>query len=62
MEYVKVLKRKREEMMEKYASILRKPSLTEEEIMIKNEINQEIINIDLEIEEAKYQADLEGQM
>ncbi|WZL72855.1 hypothetical protein QBE52_17615 [Clostridiaceae bacterium 35-E11] len=59
MEYVKNLERKREEIMEKYAAILRKPSLTQEEMSVKNEMNQEIINIDLEIEEAKYQEDME---
>ncbi|WP_129600879.1 hypothetical protein [Anaerophilus nitritogenes] len=53
MNYVQRLLEKRDVVMNKYVLLLQRPNLTEEEIKEKNKINQEIIHLDFEIENAK---------
>lgn len=53
MEYVARLMEKRDELIDKYAAIIRKNDLTEKEKQERRKINEEIIYIDFELEKVK---------
>ncbi|QEK11057.1 hypothetical protein FQB35_01010 [Crassaminicella thermophila] len=53
MEYLKRLREKRDNLMDKYIMFVQRPNLTKQEIEDKKRINREIINLDFEIERIK---------
>jgi hypothetical protein len=55
MDFIKMLIQKRDALMDKYVSLIKKPQLSEQEIILKNTMHQELIRLDLQIEDEKNQ-------
>ena len=58
MDFIKILIQKRDALMDKYVSLIKKPHLSEQEIILKNTMHQELIRLDLQIEDEKNQLEV----
>ncbi|MCT4594028.1 MAG: hypothetical protein N4A57_07160 [Anaeromicrobium sp.] len=51
MEYVKMLTKRRNNLMDRYTDLINRNNLSEKELMIKRELRKQIMDLDFEIEE-----------
>jgi len=53
MEYIKILNIKRNRLMDRYTDLVNRRNLSEEEIVMKQKLMQQIMYLDFEMEEAQ---------
>ncbi|WP_176461910.1 hypothetical protein [Anaeromicrobium sediminis] len=51
MEYVKMLTKRRNNLMDRYTDLINRNNLSEKELMMKRELRKQIMDLDFEIEE-----------